>query len=130
VAKVWSGTAAPVSASSQPWIRKRQHSEVFCSGPKPAAAGVQSVSRVFLQLKVWNRCCRYMDTWPVRAKVPSVWDIVAFRSTLPVNVTPSKVLHLAKQKPAWSDEKAVTSACYIQGVVAGYDNAKHSLLDN
>jgi len=67
--------------------------------------------------------------WPDRGVLPSVRDVVGYRSTLPPSVTPTEVSQLASKRFKWNERNTVTSEQYVKGIIAGHDHATRHLLD-
>jgi len=68
---------------------------------------------------------KYAEAWPSR-DLPSVRDIVAYRRSVPVSATSAEVGQLAGVKFDWHNKVTVTA---VQGVVAGHDHARRTLLN-
>jgi len=75
-----------------------------------------------------QRLHQFTNSWPDRAKLPSIKDIIGYRKTAPPEVIPSEIAELAKEKFGWVGEAAVTPSQYVKGVIMGYDAAKRELL--
>jgi len=135
----WSATLKPVSETSNPCERKKlqlknppcpvkrstvQAEQKTATGPQP------STSKVVADGSFVETLFECTKTWPARATLPSVRDIIAFRNTVPPDTTLLQIGELTGLKFGWQGRDSVTSERYVQGVVAGHDHARRALLDD
>ena len=69
------------------------------------------------------------DEWPDRSQVPSVRDIIVYRKTAR-EATAKVVAQLARKRFEWTGTPTITSEQHVQGVVAAYDQARRSIMDD
>ena len=69
------------------------------------------------------------DEWPDRSQVPSVRDIIVYRKTAR-EATAKVVAQLTRKRFEWTGTPTITSEQYVQGVVAAYDQARRSIMDD
>ena len=76
-----------------------------------------------------QRILELTKEWPNRGHLPSVRDIVAFRTTVPPDTTPAELGEMTGVKFNWDGQPTITSERYVQGVIAGYEHARRELVD-
>jgi len=136
----WSATPKPVSETDNPCERKKlqlknppcpvKRSTVQAEQKTATASPQPSTSKAVADGSSVERLFECTKTWPARATLPSVRDIIAFRNTVPPDTTPLQIGQLTGLKFGWQGRDSVTSERYVQGVIAGHDHARRALLDD
>jgi len=124
------GTSAVISDSAARGMIAPPERPILQTAPTPGISALIPDSGALHSPEKMRKLIPVTEGWPERDKTPSVRDIIGFQKTVPPSTTPSEIAKLAAHRFGWSeDEISVSSVRYIQGVVAGYHQAKRELLD-